>query len=70
MAKIVGTADADSADGADRRGSDSSINGDLLFRKTTNAILGGFYLVYNELGFGFLDHNTSPNSETIFALLA
>lgn len=55
MGKIDGTADADSADGADGRRSDSSINADLLFRETTNTILGGFYSVYNSLGFGFLE---------------
>lgn len=55
MGRIARTADADFADGADGHGSDSSVDGGLLFRKTTNAILGGFYSVYNSLGFGFLE---------------
>ena len=55
MGRALRTANADWADGADGRRSDSSIDAGLLFRKTTNAILGGFYSVYNSLGFGFLE---------------
>jgi GxxExxY protein len=29
---------------------------DLIERETTHAIIGAFYDVYNELGFGFLEH--------------
>ncbi|MGH7559724.1 MAG: GxxExxY protein, partial [Gemmatimonadales bacterium] len=42
------TADADAADSAERPGG-------LLHRNTTGAILGAFYAVHSELGFGFLE---------------
>ena len=31
-------------------------NDDLLEREVTNDIIGAFYVVYNKLGFGFLEH--------------
>lgn len=51
------TADADAAEGAERRGSlpAPTSSSALLHRDITKAILGAFYSVYSELGFGFLE---------------
>ena len=46
----VTKADADYADGADLRGETQLLHSDI-----TRAIIGAFYSVYSELGFGFLE---------------
>lgn len=44
------TADADNAEGAELRGETQLLHSDL-----SRAIIGAFYSVYSELGFGFLE---------------
>ena len=57
LPRHLGTADAESADRAELRGAASKRQGrtELLDREVSRVILGAFYAIHTELGFGFLE---------------